>query len=95
MEKNRSSVSKARSYKEMGEYWDSHDASEILRNGKDAKFEFDVKSEVNYYPIEHRLAERVGAFARKQGLSSDVLVNLWLQQKLDEQLSQSRKKKAA
>ncbi len=95
MKKNRSSVSKARSYKEMGDYWDTHDASVIWERGKDVKFEFDIKSEVTYYPIEHQLAEKVGAFARKQGLSSDALVNLWVQQKLNEQLSPTKKKKAA
>jgi hypothetical protein len=79
----------------MGEYWDTHDTSELLEKGKDVKFEFDIKSEVTYYPIEQRLSETIGALARKQGLSSDTLVNLWVQQKLHEYTAQTKKKKVA
>ena len=35
MKRNRSSISKARSYAEIGEYWDTHDLSNVW--GRDEK----------------------------------------------------------
>jgi hypothetical protein len=62
LSKNKSSISKAQSYKEMGEYWDKHDIAEHWEETKPAEFKVDIKSE-------------------------DTLLNLWLQEKLQEQNS--------
>jgi hypothetical protein len=85
MKRNKSSISKASSYKAVGEYWDSHDLSKAW--GKTKKVEFDVKieTEATYYAIEKSLSEKVQSIAKKKGVSSDTLVNLWIQQKLQEQ----------
>jgi hypothetical protein len=86
MRKNRSSLSDASSYKEIGEYWDSHDLAEAW--GKTRKVEFDVviESERTYCAIEKDLSEKVHSLARKKGVSSDTLINLWIQEKIQEQL---------
>jgi hypothetical protein len=47
----------------------------------------DIQSEVTYYPIERDLSEKIQSLARKRGVSSDTLVNLWLEQKIKEQAS--------
>lgn len=47
----------------------------------------EIESEITYYPIEKNLSEKIQSPARKQGVSSDTLVNLWLQQKIKEQAS--------
>lgn len=88
MGKNKSSVSEADSYSDIGAYWDTHDLAEIW--GKTRKVEFDVQieSEVVYYAVEKSLSEKLQSIAKKQGVSSDTLVNLWIQQKVQEQLSQ-------
>jgi hypothetical protein len=39
MKKNKSSLSKARSYAELGEYWDKHDLSDVWGKTKKVKFE--------------------------------------------------------
>jgi hypothetical protein len=87
MRKNKSSISKARSYAEIGEFWDEHDLSDFWRKTKKVKFDVDVESEVTYYPIEKSLSDRIQSLARKRGVSSDTLVNLWLDQKIKEQAS--------
>ena len=46
MAENKSSVSKASSYQEIGEYWDSHDLGEIWDETEEAKFEVDLESDV-------------------------------------------------
>ncbi|MGH7774584.1 MAG: CopG family antitoxin [Candidatus Binatia bacterium] len=87
MRRNKSSISKARSYGEIGEFWDKHDLSDVWGKTRKVKFEVDVESEITYYPIERRLSDKIQSLARKRGVSSDTLVNLWLEQKIKEQAS--------
>ena len=85
MSKNKSSISKAKSYEEIGEYWDAHDLAEHWEETKPAEFEVDIQSEVTYYAVERELSEKVKAFAKRRGVSPGTLLNLWLQEKLQEQ----------
>jgi hypothetical protein len=87
MRKSKSSISKARSYTEIGEFWEVHDLSEFWDKTKKVKFDVDIASEVTYYPIERGLSEKIQSLARTRGVSSDTLVNLWLEQKIKEQAS--------
>ncbi len=48
MRKYKGSVSKAKSYKEIGEFWDSHDLTEFWDQTEKASFEVDIESEVTY-----------------------------------------------
>jgi hypothetical protein len=85
MKRNRSSISKARSYAEIGEYWDTHDLNDVWEKTRKVKFDVVAEPEATYYPIEKGLSEKIQSVARKQGVSSDTLVNLWLAQKIKEQ----------
>lgn len=85
MNKGRTSVSKAKSYKEIGDFWDSHDLSEFWDQTKEVKFEVDTKSEIIYHSLDKKLFEQVESIARKRGISPDTLINLWVQEKLQEQ----------
>lgn len=84
MKKGKSSISKARSYGEIGEFWDEHDLSDYW--GKTRKLRFDVvlEPEATYYPIAKELSEKIKSLARKEGVPSGTLVNRWLDQKLKE-----------
>jgi CopG antitoxin of type II toxin-antitoxin system len=85
MKKNKSSISKARSYAEIGEFWDEHDLGDLWRKTKKIEFDVVLEPEATYYPVEKDLSEKIQSVARKQGVSSDTLVNLWLEQKFKEQ----------
>ena len=87
MKKNKSSISKARSYAEIGEFWDEHDLSDFWGKTRRVRFDVVVEPEATYYPIEKGLSEEIQTAARKRGVSSDTLVNLWLEQKIKEQKS--------
>ena len=91
MKKGKSSISKARSYAEIGEFWDEHDLSD--RWGKTRKVKFDVvlEPQATYYPIPNDLSEQIQSVARKEGVPSDKLVNRWLDQKLRETRRRSGK----
>lgn len=85
MSKHKSSISKATSYKEMGEFWDTHDVSDFWDKTKEVSFEIDIKSEVTYYAVDKTLSEKIQTIAQKRGVSADTLVNLWVQEKLQKQ----------
>lgn len=87
MKKSKSSISRSRSYAEIGEYWDKHDLSDVWGKTKKVKFEVVAEPEATYYPVEKDLSEKIQSVAKKQGVSSDTLVNLWLEQKIKEQRS--------
>jgi hypothetical protein len=82
MSEPKASISKGRSYEEIGEYWDTHDASEAWDQGEPVEFEIDIKSEKRYYPIEKTLSQKLTQIARSQGVSSETLLNLWVQEKI-------------
>ena len=84
MKKSKSSISKARSYAEIGEFWDKHDLSDFWNNTKKVRFEVVLEPEATYYPVEKELAEEIKSVARKQGVDSNTLVNRWLDQRLKE-----------
>jgi hypothetical protein len=87
MKKSKTSISKASSYSKIGAFWDEHDLSDFWKKTRKVKFEVVLEPEATYYPIERDLSKKIQLEARKQGVSSDTLVNLWLEQKIKEQRS--------
>jgi hypothetical protein len=85
MTKGRSSLSKAKSYTEIGDFWDSHDLSDFWDQTKKVEFEVDIQSEITYYSLDKGLAEKVQSIAQRRGVSADTLINLWVQEKVQEQ----------
>jgi hypothetical protein len=82
MSKGKSSISKATSYAEAGEFWDAHDLDEVWDRTKPVDIEVDLQSEKFSFSVESELANRIQAVARSRGVSSETLVNLWLQEKV-------------
>ena len=85
MAKSKSSISKARSYKEIGDFWDTHDLSDYWDQTKPVKFDVDIQSESIYYPVEQELSAQISDIARQRGVSPETLLNLWLQEKIGEE----------
>ena len=85
MKRSKSSISKARSYKEVGEFWDTHDLAEYWENTQPVKFEVDIQSEITYYPLESSLSAKIRSIAKQRGVLPETLLNLWVQEKLQEQ----------
>lgn len=74
-----SSISKAATYEEMGEFWDTHDFTDFDTDAPDVDFEV-----VCNVPIEASLLSEIAQQASQQGVNAEVLINLWLRQKLAE-----------
>jgi len=85
MSEDRSSISQARSYREIGEFWDTHDLTDYWEQTEPVEFEVDIQSEVTYYAVDSTLSARIREIARRQGVSAETLLNLWVQEKLQEQ----------
>ena len=84
MTKGRSAISNAKSYKEIGDFWDTHDLSDFWDQTKKVEFDVDIKSEMTYYSLDRKLSEQVQSIAQRRGVSADTLINLWVQEKLQE-----------
>ncbi len=80
MRKSRQSISKAKSYQEIGQFWDTHDLSEYWNRTRAVKFKVEIKSERIYYPVDSILSEKLRSLAHKRGISPETLLNLWIQQ---------------
>ena len=87
----KSSVSKARTYAEMGEFWDEHDLSDFWAKTKPVRANVELESEESLYAIEKGLSETIRREAKERGVSPHTLVNLWLQEKIQKLKAQSRR----
>lgn len=45
----------------------------------------EIESEVTYYALEPELADQVQRLARRRGIFPETLLNLWVQEKIQEQ----------
>ena len=82
MSESRSTISQARSYKEIGDFWDTHDLAEYWDQTEPVDFEVDIQSEVTYYALDKELSQMLSEVAEERGVSAGTLLNLWVQEKL-------------
>ena len=82
MNAGKSSISKANSYDEMGDYWDTHDASDYWDEVPSTQFDIDVNSRAIYYPVDMALAQEMRAIAKRMGISPKDLLEQWVREKL-------------
>ena len=82
MDENKSSLSGSRSYDELSEYWDTHSLADHWDQTSSAEFELDVKSSTLYFPVDRLLADKLRAVAASHGVSTETLLNLWLQERV-------------
>jgi hypothetical protein len=87
MARSKSSISKARTYEEMGEFWDTHDLADYWEQTKPVEFTVDIKSESVYYSLESSLDRKIQDIARNHGVSSETLLNLWVQEHLQKEVA--------
>ncbi len=79
----KSSISKAGTYREIGEFWDKHDSTDFGEQ-VDVDFDINIGSQKRYYPIDGFLSTKIKKMAQERGISEETLLNLWVQEKLDQ-----------
>ncbi len=84
MAKRKSSISQASTYEAIGEFWDTHDTTDFEDQTYEVEFEVDLQTERTYFPLEKSLSAKVLEQAKQRGISSETLLNLWVQEKVQE-----------
>jgi hypothetical protein len=69
---------------EAGEFWDSHDLTDYWDLTREVSFEVDIQRRVFLTALEPGLAKKLTECARKQGVSTETLINVWLTEKVTE-----------
>lgn len=73
-----------KSLDERVEFFDENDLGDYLEEMPEAHFEVDLRRRVFLTALEPELARKLSEYARKQDISSQTLINLWLSEKLAE-----------
>lgn len=82
MNEGKTSVPQASSYEESGEYWDDHDLGNIWEQTEEVAFDVDIQGGITYFPVESTITKELRKLASKRGVSAEILLNLWLQERL-------------
>ena len=82
MARRKSSISKAQSYEEIAEFWDTHDLADYWDQTEPVEFEVDIQSVTICYDIDEKLSKIIRINSKWHGISADTLLNLWLQEEL-------------
>jgi hypothetical protein len=67
---------------ELTDFWDSHSSADYEEVMEPVEVEIDLSSSKVYCPVARDLLRQVRRQARQQGVSTETLINLWLQEKL-------------
>jgi predicted DNA binding CopG/RHH family protein len=70
------------SAEEAGEFWDTHSGTDYEEYMQPAHFEVDLKRRSTEVRVSDEVLRVVRKIARQQGLATETLVNLWLQEKV-------------
>ena len=63
-------------------FWDTHSSADYEDHMEAVTVEVDLSSSKAYFPVARDLLSKVRAQAQRQGVSSETLINLWLQERL-------------
>jgi len=67
---------------ELSDFWDTHSSADYEEVMEPVEVEIDLSSSKVYCPVARDLLRQVRRQARQQGVSTETLINLWLQEKL-------------
>ncbi|MDL1988576.1 MAG: BrnA antitoxin family protein [Deltaproteobacteria bacterium] len=65
---------------EAGAFWESHDSTDYEDMMEDVNFEVDIKRRVYLVPVAGGILEVLRKKAKSQGVSTETLVNVLLQE---------------
>lgn len=71
-----------RTLEEAGEFWDSHSSADYEENMTEAHFNVELKGRAHEVRVTNRIWREMRKIARQQGVATETLVNLWLQEKV-------------
>ncbi len=69
------------SLEEAAEFWDTHDSADYEEYMRDVACEVEIEYRRFLISLDSDLFRKVSSIARAKGVSSETLVNLWIQEK--------------
>ncbi len=70
------------SLEDAGEFWDTHSSADYEEYMREEHFDVDLKRHSTEVRVSDELMRAVRKIARHQGVATETLVNLWLQEKV-------------
>lgn len=77
------------SLQEASDFWDTHSAADYWDESKEATFEIELDEEPRYFILEREIAKKLHQVAKIEKVRAEILLNLWVQEKLTEKLGAS------
>ena len=69
------------SLEEFWEFWDAHSTADYEDQMEDMDVDIDIRSSKVYCAVAKDLLAQLRTRARQEGVSTETLINLWLQEK--------------
>jgi len=73
---------------DAGNFWDVHDLSDYWDQTSEADLKFNLKTRHYFIGVAPKIAQELQRIAEAQGVSTETIANLWLQEKLQEKTLQ-------
>lgn len=64
------------------EFWDKHDLADYWDESSPVSAEVNLERRVILVPLEGHIARQLAEVARRQGISTETLANVWLSERL-------------
>ncbi len=86
MEKSKNkSIPKFSSLDELVAFFETHDMGEYWDQMPEAHFDIDIKKSTHMFSLDEDLAETLTKIARARRIPSQLLIQEWLREKVEEQ----------
>lgn len=79
-----SSISGSRTLEELAEFWDTHSLADYEDQTYEVEMTFDPSARRSLVGIEPELMNELRRIAGQRQVSTQTLVNVWLQQRVDQ-----------
>nr|VFJ42647.1 MAG: CopG antitoxin of type II toxin-antitoxin system [Candidatus Kentron sp. FM]VFJ43387.1 MAG: CopG antitoxin of type II toxin-antitoxin system [Candidatus Kentron sp. FM]VFK05527.1 MAG: CopG antitoxin of type II toxin-antitoxin system [Candidatus Kentron sp. FM] len=76
-------VSNARNYREIGEFWDTHDATEY-GSQEPVEFHMDIRLHHRYFAIDDELCLKLRRIAEQRGISEETFLNSIVRERISQ-----------
>jgi hypothetical protein len=76
--------------KEAAEFWDKHDLTDYWKFTKEVEGDIKIPPTPRYVPLEKEISEFITEIAKKEHISPETLVNLWLKERLLKQIKNTK-----
>jgi len=70
---------------ELVEFFETHDLGEYWDQMPEAHFDVDIRKRIHIFTIDEELADRLTEIARAKRIPSEMLIGVWLREKVLEQ----------